>query len=506
MSSEGSANSSSPFIKGVAVFTHDTKLLRAISSTLADSSVNGDGETYAVIQETEDFGVADTVSASVFDLDLVDNDLDSAAEILSYLSSAQNDYPLFLVGQKAELKKALNRADIKAKVARSFAKPVIGNQVKIALGMVIDRAKAKNANGGQVNAPKSSSIKGMFFAIGAVVLLVLCYGMYTQFFYEQDDSAETEFRSLDTLVQDLNRTEAQIQSSSAFTEEGTKLTQQAQAAIDDGRILSPEQNSALHFYRSALDINRFDSNAEKRKELIVGQVKLAFLIARDQNDFVKAEQLHTLLSELDPFNVEVRRMAAALSDTKARVEAAEQEDKERDSSAELEVKESGFVVRNSSQKPPRIPQTSVQQPVTETASIKQETSQVAPQTERITEKLDVVETQEAKLAVKQTAKPVAPKAIKPENIEPKLLKRVEADYPRRAFKLDIQGWVEFEYRVDAQGKTTGIRVVAENPKRIFTKSALKALEQWEYQPATNADGDAVESDVLNTKFNFSLNQ
>lgn len=62
------------------------------------------------------------------------------------------------------------------------------------------------------------------------------------------------------------------------------------------------------------------------------------------------------------------------------------------------------------------------------------------------------------------------------------LTMVPAEYPRRAEERGVTGWVEIEFTVLPDGNTSGISVAGSEPKRIFDASAIKAVEQWTFEP------------------------
>lgn len=55
-------------------------------------------------------------------------------------------------------------------------------------------------------------------------------------------------------------------------------------------------------------------------------------------------------------------------------------------------------------------------------------------------------------------------------------------YPRRAEIRDVSGWVELEFTVTANGETADIEVLRANPRKIFDKSAVEAVQQWTFEP------------------------
>jgi protein TonB len=67
----------------------------------------------------------------------------------------------------------------------------------------------------------------------------------------------------------------------------------------------------------------------------------------------------------------------------------------------------------------------------------------------------------------------------------------QAEYPERARRLDVDGWVETEFVVGVDGVPRGPRVVEANPPLWFEQAALDAVVQYRYAPFER-DGRAYE--------------
>jgi TonB family protein len=64
--------------------------------------------------------------------------------------------------------------------------------------------------------------------------------------------------------------------------------------------------------------------------------------------------------------------------------------------------------------------------------------------------------------------------------QPKLIKKVNPEYPKDALKEGIQGKVVIEATTDKKGIVVEAKVIDGHP--LLNKAALKALKQWEYEP------------------------
>jgi protein TonB len=73
------------------------------------------------------------------------------------------------------------------------------------------------------------------------------------------------------------------------------------------------------------------------------------------------------------------------------------------------------------------------------------------------------------------------------------LKMIPPIYPKNQRQKGIGGKVLIEAMVDATGKVTSAKVI-ESPDPAFSESALKAVHQWVFNPATK-DGQPISSKV-----------
>jgi protein TonB len=87
--------------------------------------------------------------------------------------------------------------------------------------------------------------------------------------------------------------------------------------------------------------------------------------------------------------------------------------------------------------------------------------------------------------------------------EPIPLVRIEPDYPPRAIARGLEGWVQVQFSIAANGSIKDAFVVAADPPGTFDGAALAAIARWRYQPKVAA-GVAVERVGMQTLFRFTL--
>ncbi len=83
------------------------------------------------------------------------------------------------------------------------------------------------------------------------------------------------------------------------------------------------------------------------------------------------------------------------------------------------------------------------------------------------------------------------------------VKTTPPKYPKRAIENDISGWVEIYFTVTPQGETTDIEIRDSEPSTIFNKAAMKAVEQWQFEPVEYR-GQIISQRVA-TRLAFELN-
>jgi protein TonB len=95
----------------------------------------------------------------------------------------------------------------------------------------------------------------------------------------------------------------------------------------------------------------------------------------------------------------------------------------------------------------------------------------------------------------QEPEPAAAPAPQPEHaqemVPARLVQRVEPLYPETARRLSISGRVTVRATIDKTGAVSNVLWVSGND--LFRESAIAAVKQWRYEPAT-LNGQPVESD------------
>ncbi|MGD8690312.1 MAG: TonB family protein [Gammaproteobacteria bacterium] len=62
------------------------------------------------------------------------------------------------------------------------------------------------------------------------------------------------------------------------------------------------------------------------------------------------------------------------------------------------------------------------------------------------------------------------------------VERAAPQYPRKAMLAGKQGYVVVEFTVNSRGETQDVNVVDARPRRMFERSALRAVRGWRFKP------------------------
>ena len=83
------------------------------------------------------------------------------------------------------------------------------------------------------------------------------------------------------------------------------------------------------------------------------------------------------------------------------------------------------------------------------------------------------------------------------------VKGIQVDYPPDALRKNVEGWVELEYVVTADGKVTSITAVNSNPSGVFDAAAIRALSRVRYKPVLQGGKPAAVGTKIRIAFKLS---
>lgn len=76
-------------------------------------------------------------------------------------------------------------------------------------------------------------------------------------------------------------------------------------------------------------------------------------------------------------------------------------------------------------------------------------------------------------------------------------------YPRRAQRMEIEGYVALSFDVNEDGELVDLRVVESKPRLIFDKAATQYIQRLKFEPPT-INGAAVYASDISMRIPFRL--
>lgn len=85
------------------------------------------------------------------------------------------------------------------------------------------------------------------------------------------------------------------------------------------------------------------------------------------------------------------------------------------------------------------------------------------------------------------------------------LVRIAPEYPPRALRRGIEGWVQVQFTITPTGAVTDAKVIAADPPNLFDEAAIRSILRWRYNPKIEG-GVAVERVGVQTVIRFVLEE
>ncbi len=101
----------------------------------------------------------------------------------------------------------------------------------------------------------------------------------------------------------------------------------------------------------------------------------------------------------------------------------------------------------------------------------------------------------------QTPTSSQPSIIPAKPSGPVAIRQMSPNYPVRARISGQEGYVELAFSIDYYGRVSEVRVVDSWPRRVFDRSAKRAIKGWRFDPSTVTAGEQ-----LTQRFDFTLSR
>ncbi|HEV7122492.1 MAG TPA: energy transducer TonB [Rhodanobacter sp.] len=264
-----------------------------------------------------------------------------------------------------------------------------------------------------------------------------------------------------------------------------QLVDEARAAMGQQRYLAPAGNNAFEFYLRVLEKspgNKVASDALRETFPFAANQAEQTINARDFNE---AQREIDLLAKADPTNFTLTILRSKLDAQRKTLDQQQQQALEAQKAAALAAHQAAASKAAAGQSAQhQEPQATQQKAAQQTAAARTETAS-APESDN-----------------RAAAAGAKPPALAGRTADAVLTKAVAPLYPTAAVRSRQKGWVVVAFTVDADGKTSNVKVVKAEPRRVFDRAAVDAVEQYQFTPAMK-NGVPVAS-PMQRKIEFEL--
>ncbi len=256
-----------------------------------------------------------------------------------------------------------------------------------------------------------------------------------------------------------------------------QLLDNAKTAFRQDRLVSPVGDNAIEYYLAVLGM---ESDNLAATQGLVDLFPLGVSVAEKEiaaRNVEEAERIIGLLDESSPNSYTVQKLKSRLAATQNQM----QREEERRLAAEQ--------AQQARQAAAAEPEPVAAPPPSSAAATAAREAAARPAPEP-------AETRPAPpvAAASEPARPVG------ETRDAKVVRQVQPGYPQLAYRRRLAGWVEIQFTVGVNGRVTDVQVLRADPQRMFDREAVRAVEQWMFEPALR-DGVPVPS-TLSRRIEF----
>ncbi|BFI96963.1 MAG: hypothetical protein RSP_24730 [Rhodanobacter sp.] len=248
-----------------------------------------------------------------------------------------------------------------------------------------------------------------------------------------------------------------------------QLLDEASKALKDQRYLAPAGNNAFEFYLRVLAKQPGNPVATSALRETFPYAASDAEQAVNSRNFDEAQREIDLLAKADPANFTLTILRSKLDAQRKLADQQQQQAQDQQKAAQLAAQKAA------EDKAAAAKQAEQQQLAAEQAKAKEQ---------------KLAEQQAAGEKKPAQAAPVA--AANTQTSEAVLVKAEQARYPTAALRAGLSGWVMVGFTVTTDGRTTNVHVVDAQPRHVFDRAAMEAIDHYRFKPAMR-DGNPVES-------------
>jgi protein TonB len=246
-----------------------------------------------------------------------------------------------------------------------------------------------------------------------------------------------------------------------------QLVDEARTAMGQQRYLAPAGNNAFEFYLRVLEKdpgNKVASDALRETfPFAANQAEQAI----NGREFAEAQREIDLLAKADPTNFTLTILRSKLDAQRKTLDQQQQKELEQQKAAALAAQQAAANKAAADQ-------LAQQQELAAQQKAAQDAAAAAARTQAAANAPGSTGGAAADTTAEATTGPTT---------EAVLVKAVSPHYPAGALRSRRQGWVIVAFTVDTDGTTSNVHVADAQPRRVFDRAAMDAVDRYQFKPA-----------------------
>lgn len=256
-----------------------------------------------------------------------------------------------------------------------------------------------------------------------------------------------------------------------------ELRDAARKAYSDNRLYAPAGDNAVEYYLALRDKSPADAGVSSALTDLLPMTVIATEQSINRDDFAEAERLAALLEKAEPEHPALSRLKSSITTQRQEVveRAAQTEVTAEEQLARQAELERQRLIDQKQQQEAAARELVAKQAADEAAQKTAADQQAAAAQARAAAARKAEQDRAAAAAKTKAAAPPTAADLRP-------LSTPAPEYPRSAFRAGTSGEVQVEFTVGVNGSVSGARVINSEPRRVFDRAALEAVERWRFQP------------------------
>jgi periplasmic protein TonB len=254
-----------------------------------------------------------------------------------------------------------------------------------------------------------------------------------------------------------------------------ELSKAASSALREQRLYAPAGDNAMEYYLALRDKQPKDPAVASALTDLMPYTLIATEQAIGREDFAEAQRLYALMEKTDADAPALPRLQQSIANAR---EAAARREEQATARTEQEAQRQQEQAAQREREQQQAQQQAAQQLAAQQAAARQAEEQRQAEQRAAAQRAAQQPAQQPAAATPPTSAPARPAG----NTQLIAVSTPAPTYPPDAYRSRQSGEVQVEFTVGTDGSVTSARVVRSNPRRVFDRAALDAVNRWRFQP------------------------